>query len=63
MKKFSSEKLFLSELGQCIDKSQFNWTYRTQGMNLLVKCTRFWVDCVGVNIPWVKWLILKKSSK
>ena len=63
MKKLSSETLFLNELGKIIEKFQLNWTYKTQVMNLLVKCIRFWADCVGVNITWVKWLILKKSSK
>ena len=63
MKKFSSEKLFLTELENFLDKFQFNWNYKTQVMNLLVKCTRFWADCVGVNNTWAKWLILKKSSK
>ena len=63
MKKLSSEKLFLTELGKFQDKFQFNWTDRTHVMNLLVKYTRFWTDFVKVVITWEKWIIWKKCSK
>ena len=50
MKKCSSEKLFLFELGRFLDKFQLNRNNKTQVMTELVDSTFYWTDFGNVNI-------------
>ena len=63
MKKCSSVKLFLTELGKFEDKFQVNRINRTQVTNKLVDVMHFWTDYGNIGFACGIWNKLKTWSK